>query len=169
VGERKQSREASRLAANLRNWESRVDDHVASGFYDVEGLVRSRRPHLDSLTLAEVGEVAGKDRLHLQCRVPGLVRILRPMPVNVRVPGPLRRLTAGSSQVEVEGGTVAAALADLEVRFPGFRDRLYDDGGKLRQFINIYVNDADIRFGGGLDTPVAEGDDISIVPAVAGG
>ena len=91
------------------------------------------------------------------------------MPVNVRVPGPLRRLTAGSSQVEVEGGTVAAALADLEVRFPGFRDRLYDDGGKLRQFINIYVNDADIRFGGGLDTPVATGDDISIVPAVAGG
>ena len=71
------------------------------------------------------------------------------MAVNVRVPGPLRRRTAGSSQVEVEGGTVAAALADLEVRFPGFRDRLYDDGGKLRQVINIYVNDADIRFGGG--------------------
>ena len=91
------------------------------------------------------------------------------MPVNVRVPGSLRRLTAGNSQVEVEGGTVAAALTDLEVRFPGFRDRLYDDGSKLRQFINIYVNDADIRFGGGLDTPVAEGDDISIVPAVAGG
>jgi molybdopterin synthase sulfur carrier subunit len=91
------------------------------------------------------------------------------MPVNVRVPGPLRRLTAGSSQVEVEGGTVFEALADLEARHPGFRDRLYDDEGKLRQFINIYVNDTDIRFGGGLDTAVAAGDDISIVPAVAGG
>jgi MoaD family protein len=89
--------------------------------------------------------------------------------VNVRVPGPLRRLTAGSSQVEVEGGTVAEALADLEARHPGFRDRLYDDEGKLRQFINIYVNDTDIRFGGGLETAVAAGDDISIVPAVAGG
>ena len=91
------------------------------------------------------------------------------MPVNVRVPGPLRRLTAGSSQVEVEGGTVAEVLADLEARHPGFRERLYDGEGKLRQFINIYVNDADIRFGGGLDSPVAAGDDISIVPAVAGG
>ncbi len=91
------------------------------------------------------------------------------MPVNVRIPGPLRRLTAGSSQVVVEGGTVAEALTDLEVRHHGFRERLYDDQGTLRQFINIYVNDSDIRFGGGLETAVAAGDDISIVPAVAGG
>jgi sulfur-carrier protein len=91
------------------------------------------------------------------------------MPVNVRVPGPLRRLTAGSSQVAVEGGTVAEALANLEAQFPGFKDRLYDEGGNLRQFINIYVNDADIRFGQGLETAVGERDDISIVPAVAGG
>jgi molybdopterin synthase sulfur carrier subunit len=91
------------------------------------------------------------------------------MPVNVRVPGPLRRLTAGSAHVEVEGATVTAALADLEAKYPGFRDRLYDPAGNLRQFINIYVNDADIRFGAGLDTPVADQDDISIIPAVAGG
>ncbi|HYA01050.1 MAG TPA: ubiquitin-like small modifier protein 1 [Candidatus Binatia bacterium] len=91
------------------------------------------------------------------------------MAVNVRVPGPLRRLTAGSSQVQVEGATVAEALADLEARYPGFSDRLYDEGGRLRQFINIYVNDSDIRFGSGLETPVADRDDISIVPAVAGG
>ena len=91
------------------------------------------------------------------------------MAVNVRVPGPLRRLTAGSSQVEVEGTTVAQVLADLEARYPGFKDRLYDDGGQLRQFINIYVNDTDIRFGGGLETPVGDRDDVSIVPAVAGG
>jgi sulfur-carrier protein len=91
------------------------------------------------------------------------------MPVNVRVPGPLRRLTSGSSQVEVDGSTVAQVLADLEARYPGFKDRLYDEGGNLRQFINIYVNDSDIRFGGGLETPVTERDDVSIVPAVAGG
>lgn len=99
----------------------------------------------------------------------GSLRILRPVTVLVRVPGPLRRLTAGSSQVEVEGATVAQALTDLETRYPGFRDRLYDESGKLRQFINIYVNDNDIRFGGGLETPVSDRDDISIVPAVAGG
>lgn len=89
--------------------------------------------------------------------------------MNIRVPGPLRRLTAGSAQVEVDGSTVAQALADLETRYPGFRERLYDASGNLRQFINIYVNDTDIRFGGGLDTPVGDRDDISIIPAVAGG
>lgn len=89
--------------------------------------------------------------------------------MNIRVPGPLRRLTDGSPQVEVDGSTVAEALADLEARYPGFRERLYDDSGNLRQFINIYVNDTDIRFGGGLETPVGERDDISIIPAVAGG
>ena len=91
------------------------------------------------------------------------------MAVTVRVPGPLRRLTNGSSEVEVEGATVSLALQDLETRFPGFHDRLYDGSGNLRQFINIYLNDSDIRFGQGLDTPVGENDDLSIVPAVAGG
>ena len=91
------------------------------------------------------------------------------MPVTVRVPGPLRRLTEGKSEVEVEGATVSQALADLEQRFPGFSERLYDGNGQLRQFINIYLNDADIRFGQGLETPVRDNDDLSIVPAVAGG
>jgi molybdopterin synthase sulfur carrier subunit len=91
------------------------------------------------------------------------------MAVTVRVPGPLRRLSGGSSEVSVDGGTVAEAFADLETRHPGFRERLYDADGKLRQFINVYVNDSDIRFGEGLDTPVSGNDDISIVPAVAGG
>jgi len=71
--------------------------------------------------------------------------------------------------VSVEGGTVKDALQNLDAAYPGFRDRLYDDEGKLRQFINIYVNDSDIRFGQGLDTPVGERDELSIVPAVAGG
>jgi molybdopterin synthase sulfur carrier subunit len=91
------------------------------------------------------------------------------MSVTVRVPGPLRRLSGGSAQVSVEGGTVAEALADLEARHPGFKERLYDDSGKLRQFINVYVNDTDIRFGQGLDTPLSGNEDVSIVPAVAGG
>jgi molybdopterin synthase sulfur carrier subunit len=91
------------------------------------------------------------------------------MPVTVRVPGPLRRLTGGKAEVEVEGSTVSEALADLDRRYPGFRERLYDGSGQLRQFINIYLNDSDIRFGQGLDTPVGDHDDLSIVPAVAGG
>jgi molybdopterin synthase sulfur carrier subunit len=91
------------------------------------------------------------------------------MPVTVRVPGPLRRLTEGRAEVEVAGSTVSQALRDLEARFPGFHDRLYDGDGKLRQFINIYLNDSDIRFGAGLETVVGDNDDLSIVPAVAGG
>jgi molybdopterin synthase sulfur carrier subunit len=91
------------------------------------------------------------------------------MPVKVRVPGPLRRLTGGSAEVTVDGATVSDALGSLDQQYPGFQDRLYDADGKLRQFINIYVNDSDIRFSQGLDTPVGERDELSIVPAVAGG
>ena len=91
------------------------------------------------------------------------------MPVRVRVPGPLRRLTGGNAEVTVEGDTVSAALTALETDYPGFHDRLYEPDGKLRQFINIYVNDSDIRFEQGLDTKVGDRDELSIVPAVAGG
>jgi molybdopterin synthase sulfur carrier subunit len=91
------------------------------------------------------------------------------MAVKVRVPGPLRRLTAGESVVEVDGTTVAEALNALEAKYPGFRERIYDQDGKLRQFVNIYKNDEDIRFGSGLETELTQEDDLSIVPAVAGG
>ena len=91
------------------------------------------------------------------------------MAVKVRVPGPLRRLTAGESVVEVDGATVAEALDALEAKYPGFRERIYDQDGKLRQFVNIYKNDEDIRFGPGLETELTQEDDLSIVPAVAGG
>jgi sulfur-carrier protein len=91
------------------------------------------------------------------------------MAVKVRVPGPLRRLTAGESVVEVDGATVAEALDALEAKYPGFRERIYDQDGKLRQFVNIYKNDEDIRFGSGLETELTQEDDLSIVPAVAGG
>ena len=91
------------------------------------------------------------------------------MPVRIRVPGPLRRLCGGESEVTVDGDTVSAALTSLDERYPGFHDRLYDADGKLRQFINIYVNDSDIRFSDGLETAVGDRDEVSIVPAVAGG
>ena len=91
------------------------------------------------------------------------------MPVKVRVPGALRQLTRGAAVVEVEAGSVIAALEALDRQYPGFRERLYDDKGQLRQFINIYRNDEDIRFGEGLKTSLTENDDLSIVPAVAGG
>ena len=66
------------------------------------------------------------------------------MATTVRVPGPLRRLTGGNAEVSVDGSTVGAVLTNLDATYPGFHDRLYDDSGSLRQFINIYVNDSDI-------------------------
>jgi molybdopterin synthase sulfur carrier subunit len=91
------------------------------------------------------------------------------MSVSVRIPGPLRRLTAGESQVKIEGATAGEVLAGLETRFPGFQERLFEPTGELRPFINIYVNDTDIRFEGGLDTAVNDRDEVTIIPAVAGG
>ncbi len=91
------------------------------------------------------------------------------MAVKIRVPGALRQLTRGAAVVEVEGKDVAQALEALSRTYPGFRERLYDERGQLRQFINVYRNDEDIRFGSGLTTPLAENDDLAIVPAVAGG
>lgn len=87
----------------------------------------------------------------------------------VRVPTQLRSLTAGAGQVEVAGNTVGAVLRSLEVEHPGFEARLLDEAGLLRRFVNVFVDDEDIRFLDGLDTPVAEARTISIVPAVAGG
>lgn len=91
------------------------------------------------------------------------------MSVTVRVPTTLRTLTAGASEVEVEGATVSAVLESLESAHPGFKERLLDTEGGLRRFVNLYVADDDVRFREGLDTPVADGDTVSIIPAVAGG
>jgi len=91
------------------------------------------------------------------------------MSAKVRVPTQLRTLTAGIAEVSVEGDTVADVLASLDAAHPGFRDRLFDENGKLRRFVNVFVADEDVRFLDGLDTKVAEGQTVSIVPAVAGG
>ena len=91
------------------------------------------------------------------------------MSVTVRVPTTLRTLTAGASEVTVEGATISEVLDQLESAHPGFRDRLLDADGGLRRFVNLYVADDDVRFRDGLDTAVADGDTVSIIPAVAGG
>ena len=89
--------------------------------------------------------------------------------VQVRVPTPLRRYTAGNGAVEAEGATVAALVDDLEKRYPGMKDRICDEGGQVRRFVNIFVNGEDIRFLKHLETPLKAGDELSIVPAIAGG
>ena len=91
------------------------------------------------------------------------------MSVTVRVPTTLRTLTGGASEVELEGSTVGEVLTALEAAHPGFKDRLLDGEGGLRRFVNLYVADDDVRFREGLDTPVAAGETVSIIPAVAGG
>ena len=91
------------------------------------------------------------------------------MSVKIRVPSPLRQLTGGAPDVEVEGKTVGEALHNLEQSFPGFDQRLFEPSGGLRHFVNVYRNDEDIRSTGGLDATLDAGDDLSIVPAVAGG
>jgi sulfur-carrier protein len=87
----------------------------------------------------------------------------------VRIPTPLRKLTDGQGSVTVEGGDLRAVVANLEQQHPGIGERLLDDQGELRRFVNVFVRDEDVRFQEGLDTEVGEGDTISIVPAVAGG
>jgi len=91
------------------------------------------------------------------------------MRVTVRIPTPLRTATGGSATAVVEGGTVAEVVAALDRAHPGIGDRLLDEGGKLRRFLNVYVDDEDVRFAGGLDAPVPDGATVSIIPAVAGG
>jgi molybdopterin synthase sulfur carrier subunit len=86
-----------------------------------------------------------------------------------RIPGPLRRLSDGEMTVAVQATDLASAITALDERYPGFRDRLLDEKGELRQFVNIYLNDEDVRLGSGLEAKVGEKDEISIVPAVAGG
>jgi molybdopterin converting factor small subunit len=89
--------------------------------------------------------------------------------VTVRIPTQLRELSGGASEVTASGDTVAAVLVELESAHPGFRERLFDDGGQLRRFVNVFVADEDIRFLDGVDTEVSDGQTVSIVPAVAGG
>ncbi|MEE9487935.1 MAG: MoaD/ThiS family protein [Candidatus Brocadiales bacterium] len=91
------------------------------------------------------------------------------MPVTVRVPTPLRPLTGNAEQVEASGSSIREIIDDMESKYPGIKNRLCDENGEIRRFINVYVNDEDIRFQKNQDTPVKDGDLISVVPAIAGG
>jgi molybdopterin converting factor small subunit len=91
------------------------------------------------------------------------------MSTTVRIPTQLRVLTAGAGEVSVDGSTVHEVLKALDAAHPGMGERLFDESGRLRRFVNVFVADEDIRFLDGLDTPVAAGQTVSIIPAVAGG
>lgn len=91
------------------------------------------------------------------------------MAVTVRIPTTLRPLSGGAKQVEVQSGTLREVVAQLDATHAGFADRLLDEEGGLRKFVNLFVDDEDVRYLQGLDTPVADGITVSIIPAVAGG
>ena len=91
------------------------------------------------------------------------------MPVVVRIPTPLQKFTQNQSEVQVGGSTIDGVVGELDAQFPGIRERLCDDSGAIRKFINFYLNDEDIRFMDGEKTAVQDGDEVAIIPAIAGG
>jgi len=91
------------------------------------------------------------------------------MTVTVRIPTPLRKLTDGADEVSAEGANIGELIDNLEAAHPGLKERLCDEGGEIRRFVNIYVNDEDVRFLDGKATALKDGDEVSIVPAIAGG
>jgi len=91
------------------------------------------------------------------------------MSIKVRIPTPLRKLTNNEELVEVDAATVGDAIQELQTRYPGIQERLVDEAGEIRRFVNVYVNEEDIRFLKNKDTVLNDNDEISIIPAIAGG
>ncbi len=91
------------------------------------------------------------------------------MPKQVRIPTPLRKLTNNEELVEINAATIGEAITELQARFPGIQERLVNEQGEVRRFVNIYLNEEDIRFLKNRETPLKDGDEISIIPAIAGG
>jgi sulfur-carrier protein len=91
------------------------------------------------------------------------------MAIAVRIPTILRNYTGGEKQVEASGNSLGSLIDDLDAKHPGIKGRLVTDDGSLHRFVNVYVNDEDVRFTGALDTGLADGDEVTILPAVAGG
>ena len=91
------------------------------------------------------------------------------MAKKIRIPTPLRKLTNNEEVVEVSAVTIGEAISELQTRYPGIKERLIDEGGTVRRFVNVYVNEEDIRFLDNQQTKLKDGDEISIIPAIAGG
>ncbi|MBU0694009.1 MAG: MoaD/ThiS family protein [Candidatus Omnitrophica bacterium] len=91
------------------------------------------------------------------------------MAINVRVPAPLRKLTKNQAEIQANGTNIKELIEDLEKNFPGIKERICDETGKVRKFINIYVNEEDVRFLQQDETSLKDGDEVSIIPAIAGG
>jgi sulfur-carrier protein len=91
------------------------------------------------------------------------------MAKNVRIPTPLRKLTNNEEVVEIKATTIGEAITELQSKYPGIKERLVDDNGEVRRFVNVYVNEEDIRFLKNQQTPLKDGDEVSIIPAIAGG
>lgn len=91
------------------------------------------------------------------------------MSAKVRIPTPLRKLTNDEELIEVDAATIGEAITELQIRFPGIKERLLDETGAVRRFVNVYVNEEDIRFLQNQDTKLKSGDEVSIIPAIAGG
>ncbi len=87
----------------------------------------------------------------------------------IKIPTPLRKLTQNQAEVDADGSTIRDVVDSLESQFPGFKERMCDENGELRRFVNVYVGEEDIRFMDGLDTKIPDGESVSIIPAVAGG
>lgn len=96
-------------------------------------------------------------------------KVFESMAIKIRIPTPLQKFTQNRAEIKVDGNNVAEVLSKLDLQFPGMRARLYDDQGHLRRFINFFLNDEDIRFLAGENTPCKPGDTLSIIPAIAGG
>jgi molybdopterin synthase sulfur carrier subunit len=91
------------------------------------------------------------------------------MAVKVRIPTPLRKITNGSDEVIAEGANISEVIEDLEKNYPGIKERICEENGELRRFVNLYLNDEDIRFKENLETTLSDNDELSIIPAIAGG
>ncbi|MBI5903551.1 MAG: MoaD/ThiS family protein [Deltaproteobacteria bacterium] len=91
------------------------------------------------------------------------------MAIKIRIPTPLRKLTNGADEVVAEGGNITEVIEDLEKNYPGLKERICESDGKLRRFVNIYLNDEDIRFKKNMETELKDSDEVSIIPAIAGG
>lgn len=91
------------------------------------------------------------------------------MAITVRIPTPLRKITQDKDEVEASGSNIKEIIEDLETNYTGLKERICDENGELRKFVNFYLNDEDIRFMENLETPVKDGDELSIIPAIAGG